>query len=703
MKKTGSSIWYSTFTKYTNQKVITNEVIYKFLTIIYQLQKQNCTILDIGCGEGTITYLAERFLDTNCNAITYSCIDKEAHFIERTRDKANKLGIYTNLMLIGDCFNNDLNKLPDNTTLIIVSHILYYTDDIDSFILRLKTKIGPQTMVIFIHESEFSDINIFRSLYQSKVNANVDVTLQQILTKSKLHYTSYTFASKLNLEYKKITPNNIYYLLNNSDSDTKNLLEFIVHLPLEHLDSINLLDFYLKQLTNVLRKQNDKLVIWTTAYVVSLHKLELPTSKDNYNNLLNFQDNQGFTNLHWAAFHNDISITKSILSKTVDIIDITDKDLFTALHIAIIKGHSDIIDILLESNADINIENNGLIAILAAIFTGKAFNISIYRRLEKKELSINKFMLWIKKTAEEYYPPSLYDLGIIYSKSDYEKSLQYIETAAELNYVPAIYKIFEVYQSSCIIPPKKIRESIKQYPHSYDSHYDYLIRIAKFSEPYCSKKLLEFFLVGSNKGDILSLYSLAYIYQNGFVIEKNLQIATQLYYKAAKLGLVYAKTALAILFEGYELHTQALKWYNAAALNKEPIAQYNLAILYIEGISIKPNYTVALKWLNEINENCKNSTWLFNIKVKSLYNLGIIYAKHLNNSQKAVEFFEQAASFNFTKAHNALHNLDFNNVDFEIEKIEESPPLPENIRWDYWIKEMIYCLNNVVNNDFELV
>ena len=80
--------------------------------------------------------------------------------------------------------------------------------------------------------------------------------------------------------------------------------------------------------------------------------------RDEYHMDVNYQDEYGWTALHWACYKNQIEVVKTLVIRKSDI-DINIKDLngITPLHEACYQGNIEIVDILLDNGAKVLVPN----------------------------------------------------------------------------------------------------------------------------------------------------------------------------------------------------------------------------------------------------------------------------------------------------------------------------------------------------------
>jgi len=94
-----------------------------------------------------------------------------------------------------------------------------------------------------------------------------------------------------------------------------------------------------------------------------------------------------------------------------------------------------------------------------------------------------------------------------------------------------------------------------------------------------------------------AMYSMGFIYANGLGGKKDEGLARQWLVKAGKAGVPAAHTVLGTLDEKANNLAQAATYYQQAAEAGEPVAMYNLALLYRDGRGVTKNDYVFNNWL----------------------------------------------------------------------------------------------------------
>lgn len=278
-----TSSWFKTFVENTNEKKIINSVVQNFFE---KLRNETISIkpniLDIGCGDGTLSLAVSESLKGHYPNLTYFAIDYDPNFAHLTRNKLDDNHI-PNYVIQGNCFSDDLNKLPNGMGLIIASNVAYYTQDIPGFVGKVMSKLDDYGISIFIHESPTADLNILRHKYGARVETSATENIATSLKNNNNLYEVINIESKLrfpdnmNELWEELGKSNYYDTSNtklpNFDK-AKNLLEFVIQRPLESLQAQGLLKKYFSEVRELLDNQDNNLIV-RSAMQVSAHSFAL--------------------------------------------------------------------------------------------------------------------------------------------------------------------------------------------------------------------------------------------------------------------------------------------------------------------------------------------------------------------------------------------------------------------------------------------
>ena len=112
--------------------------------------------------------------------------------------------------------------------------------------------------------------------------------------------------------------------------------------------------------------------------------------------------------------------------------------------------------------------------------------------------------------------------------------------------------------------------------------------------------------------------------QKGLEAAKKGDYATALreFRPLAEQGNVYAQFNLGLMYNNglgvTQDYSEAVKWYRKAAEQGHADAQYNLGVMYAEGQGVTQDYSEAMKWYRKAAEQGD---------ANAQYNLGVMYEK----------------------------------------------------------------------------
>ena len=139
-------------------------------------------------------------------------------------------------------------------------------------------------------------------------------------------------------------------------------------------------------------------------------------------------------------------------------------------------------------------------------------------------------------------------------------------------------------------------------------------------------------LVAAEKGDALSQFLLADLYENGEGVPQDYDEAARWYTECSKRRPVRycsGKLLAVIMYEKRQgvpqNDAEAFKWYKTAATGGDAKAQYYLAVKYEEGMGLLQDYAEAAKWYKKSADQGD---------VNAQHYLSALYEKGLATSQE---------------------------------------------------------------------
>jgi ankyrin repeat protein len=164
----------------------------------------------------------------------------------------------------------ELNLLPNNTNVILLSHAAYYTNDVTHLVNTLMSKASDNTLVVFFHQTHMSKISLLREKYKLDTlptpGEKIKLALEaQEVKITELHYPArIIFPDHINITDILTVDNKI----NKSfPKEIRNLLEFIIHAPLEYLEDNDRLYEYINYINQNLKLQSNIFYFWDVMQV----------------------------------------------------------------------------------------------------------------------------------------------------------------------------------------------------------------------------------------------------------------------------------------------------------------------------------------------------------------------------------------------------------------------------------------------------
>ena len=226
---------------------------------------------------------------------------------------------------------------------------------------------------------------------------------------------------------------------------------------------------------------------------------------------------------------------------------------------------------------------------------------------------------WLRQAAEQNHALAQASLGFFYYKGqgvaqDHVEAVKWFRKAAEQNLAPAQYTLGFCYYNGQGVAQDYV-EAVKWYRKAAEQNnavgqytlgycYDNGLGVAKDYEE--AKK---WYVKAAKQGDTNAQNNLAWLIastnevpaHDDWTWEEINQIAhnpTRLEAIKAKAetGDAAAQYILGRLYDQYNDHTDATKWYRRAAVQGNAHAQYSLSWWYTVGLGVPRNYIEAYKW-----------------------------------------------------------------------------------------------------------
>jgi precorrin-6B methylase 2 len=287
-----TSTWFDTFVQHTNQKEETARLFYSLFTKLRRKDYPLDKVLDIGCGNGSLSAKIVSILTQLNPLASYEAIEYDIKYVRWVLQALKETHIERHKIVLGNCFGKDIKELSNDANIIIVSNVAYYAKDISSFCEEVIKKLKKEnSLVVFIHESSSSDMNTLRSKYGAKVQTDTVNEIEKYLRDQKVEYYNFTIESELEFPLKSIEHiKSLAYecklagVTTNGLNDIQMLVEFVVQTPLFYLrgkvdrgsvgkkELGDKLNDYLTEIIDLLSKQNMTLRIKSEVQIATLSK-----------------------------------------------------------------------------------------------------------------------------------------------------------------------------------------------------------------------------------------------------------------------------------------------------------------------------------------------------------------------------------------------------------------------------------------------
>jgi len=269
---------------------------------------------------------------------------------------------------------------------------------------------------------------------------------------------------------------------------------------------------------------------------------------------------------------------------------------------------------------------------------------NLYAQTEDNDSTVDiPNIIQVAQTGDAYaqaYLGTLYAFGLYGAPLDYKEAIRWYTLAAEQGHPTAQYNLAVLYVNGQGVEPDTLQAQ-KWYERAYaqDSTFEpIIVDRPAYNDFIFSKKKK------GKKGDKINR-------KDKIQFEK----ALATYRPRAEAGDPIAQYNLGVLYnEGMGTprnYKEAHKWFSMAAKQGDPDAQNNLGIMYYEGQGVGKNYSLAFHWYNLAAEQGHYA---------AQYNLGIMYEQGIGtqkNRAKAKQCFILSANLGYPPAKQRLKNL----------------------------------------------
>ncbi len=227
---------------------------------------------------------------------------------------------------------------------------------------------------------------------------------------------------------------------------------------------------------------------------------------------------------------------------------------------------------------------------------------------------------------------------------DYERAFLTAQRFDYFTCASGYKKLAQFYQKGIGVAADQ-EKAISYYQKSFDmgdmssGYYlaTFLIKEKQFD------KALNYLAIGMSNDYIPSIRLLANMYLNGDGVDKNIDVAINLYLTAIDLGDVKSMDSLAKIYYSQKDYSNSFKYFQMGALRDDLDCIFHLGVSYAKGLGVKQDFSQAFKYY-EIGAK--------KLEPRSLYNLSLYYRNGIivdQNIELANKLEEQAYQNGFKK------------------------------------------------------
>lgn len=273
--------WFRSFLANTDQKSRMAKIFSHLPGALYKKVSNEfieCKILDVGCGEGTLAGNITIGLRKSCSKIIYYGIDRLLNYTESVTKKLRALDTSFIDIRQGNFLNKtDLEKLPNNTDIILAAHVAYYADNVTQFVEHLVHKSTEESILVFFHQSNSSIMSAVRAKYSLNTTISPEFKIKETLDYFGFNTITLWYPAVIRFPWDPRSLKESFYnngtLIEGGPQEIKNLLEFVAHAPLEYLAATNNLSNFLNEISGLLEAQNNHLITWDILQIATKGKL----------------------------------------------------------------------------------------------------------------------------------------------------------------------------------------------------------------------------------------------------------------------------------------------------------------------------------------------------------------------------------------------------------------------------------------------
>jgi len=263
---------------------------------------------------------------------------------------------------------------------------------------------------------------------------------------------------------------------------------------------------------------------------------------------------------------------------------------------------------------------------------------------------------FLRNPAEKGFAEAQNNIGdILYNAKNYKDAFLWYQKAAlqghkwgQYNLAYMYYTGLNTYACDSVKEVPNVGETVKWYkasalqglPQAQNGLGDIYLYIKKYEEAF------KWYQKAADQDYKWSLYSLGDMYLKGLGTKKDTIVAIDMFKAAASQGLPDGMNMVGSLLEEKKDYASAATWYKKAAELGFSQGQHNLAELYIHGLGVEKDSTIALDLFKMAAE--KGLT-------RAQNRIGVIFDEQ-KNYEEAIKWFEKAANEGYDWAQYNLGN-----------------------------------------------
>lgn len=168
------------------------------------------------------------------------------------------------------------------------------------------------------------------------------------------------------------------------------------------------------------------------------------------------------------------------------------------------------------------------------------------------------------------------------------------------------------------------------------------------------KEAINFFRKAANQNNKTAKFKLARMYEAGEGVEKDLDEAIKLYKESTTIEMNEVQNSIGIEFYNNEEYNKAFEYYQEAAKKGNMYGQYNLGLLYLQGLGVTKDSKEAFEWLRKSAEQGNREA---QNQLGNMYFNGDGVEKNIHEAMKWAEKSAQQGNTNSQNNLGVIYNM----------------------------------------------